>query len=104
MVHDMVISADYFYLIEEQDGKDVGLWHFHEWKDGVALHVAMTEACRGRRALESGKAALRWIFDNTDFRKVYAATEVRAAQFMAVWIGMKFLYVEQGHRVYMVEV
>lgn len=104
MQFEMMIGPDIYYLVEH-DGEDLGIWYAHPWRDGAALHVNMTEKCRGARARESGKAVLEWIWKNTPFRKVYGVlpTERCPAMIMAVLIGMKFLYSEQGHRVYGVE-
>lgn len=100
----VMISHDVFYLVERDGNEDIGVWCLHEWQDGLLMHADMGEKCRGKAARDSGRNALRWIAENTGFSKIYAHTEVKAAQMMAVLIGLKFLYDKGPQRYYGIEI
>lgn len=63
---EIIISSDVFYLIEVQGGEDVGVWAVEPQKNGdYIVHTAMSPACRGKAALDSARAALRWFYEHT---------------------------------------
>ncbi len=100
---DYVISHEVLYLME-RDETDLGVWTIHAWKDGAMMHANMGEGCRGKRARDSARDALRWVGENTDFTRVYVKTGVKAAQAMAAAVGFEFLYPDGNERVYAIEV
>ena len=79
------ISRKVFYLVEEQDGEDLGVIVFVPTKGGLMMHVEMSEKCRGKQALEAYREAFRWIFENTDCETIIGEIPVdnRAAHVMA---------------------
>ena len=68
----LVISNSFYYLMEIEGIEDIGVWTLHPHKDGVMVHADMGQNCRGRKAVESLKAAFKWIWDNTPFKSIYA--------------------------------
>jgi len=98
---DAVISDKYIYLNDDNKG----IWTFNEFMDGLAIHADMSKEISGKRAVESAKAAFKWIFDNTDTNIIHAAIPVenRPAAFMCAWSGMEFIRVEQNYRCYEVK-
>ncbi len=100
-----IISREIIYLIEENNGDDIGLWSFHKHLVGVMIHADMTLKCRGKRAVESAVNAFKWIFDNTDNKIIYAKISVKkpAASYIALASGMKFTHKNNEDRFYEVK-
>jgi hypothetical protein len=91
---ELIISNDLFYLIEVQDGQDVGVWCFEPDPDlGYLMHTAMTPACRGRNAIKSGLNAIGWLYDNTDAEQIIAPVPVhlRHAQLIPRNAGLEYM-------------
>jgi len=89
----VVVSSEFFYLVETNaKGEALGLWSLHRHRDGVMIHADMGPKCRGRKAIDSAKSAFKWIFRNTNFRKIYAGIpkENKPAQRVASLAGMRF--------------
>lgn len=93
-----VISREVIYLVD--DG--FGLWALHEHLDGLMIHVEMAVHCRGKSAVEKGRQALKWVFDNTDVKTIYARipAENRPACHNAVYAGMIFTHEKDDERFY----
>lgn len=90
----LTISSDLFYLIEVQDGQDVGVWCFEPDPDlGYLMHTAMTPACRGKAAVASGLDAIRWLYENTDATQIIAPVPVRLrhAQLIPRAAGLEYV-------------
>lgn len=92
----LVISSKIIYLIQSDNGKDEGVWTFFKNNDGsnsYIIHADMGEEVKGRKAVESGKAAFKWIFDNTKVDFIFASIEQHRKDvcLMAVHAGMKSL-------------
>ena len=88
----VVVSSEFFYLLETNGKEALGLWTLHKHRDGVMIHSDMGPKCRGRKAIDSFKSAVKWIFNNTDFRKIYAGIPKgnRPACRMASLAGMRY--------------
>ena len=86
------ISSDYFYLIEKSFNEVLGLWSLEPHKDGLRIHADMGPKCRGKNAIESAKRAFKWVFENTEFKNIYAGIpkENRPACRVASFAGMRF--------------
>lgn len=93
-----VISSEVIYLIDE----DRGLWVFHEYKDGLIIHVEMNPDCRGKEAIEKCKAAIDWAFENTGAKIIYAEIpkENKPSCHNAVRSGMIFTNETENKRCY----
>ena len=87
---ELVVSRDMFYLMENDDGKDVGVWVFHPCEDGLMVHVAMDNSHRGAYAAASVRDAFAWIFLHTKHTTLVAEIPdaMRHVQFMARHVGM----------------
>lgn len=97
----LAISSEVIYLIEKIGDKDEGLWSFFKRDDNSYLiHGDMKPEFRGKKAIESGKAAFRWIFENTgvDFIKAEIEKDNMKACHAASWSGMKNLGTEGDFR------
>ncbi len=77
------MSREIIYLEE----KDVGLWTFHEYSDGVRVHVNMSKDCRGRKAVQSGLEAKKWIFENTNYHSIYALIPSESKHVFRIAVG-----------------
>jgi len=64
--HDPLISSDIIYLLD-----DGNLWSLHKDGDYLRIHANMVTK-KGKQAIESAKAAFKWIFNNTDTKKIVA--------------------------------
>ena len=93
-----VISSEVIYLTDD----DVGLWVFHEYKDGLKIHVEMNESCRGKEAVEKCKNAIAWAFDNTDAKIIYAEIPIenKPSCHNAMRVGMIFTHETEDRRCY----
>ena len=77
--HDPVISNKIIYLLD-----DGNLWILHKDDNYLRIHANMVNK-RGKEAIESIKSAFKWVFNNTDIKKVVARIpkENRKACFFA---------------------
>ena len=93
-----IISSDVIYLLDD----DQDLWAFHEHLDGLMIHAELSVNRRGKDAVISARRAFKWIFENTDAKKIYAVIpdDRKAACYMARWSGMKFTHKEDTERCY----
>lgn len=98
----IIVSNDCHYLMEVEDGEDLGVWGFHPCTGGMEIHAVMSEKCRGKRAAESARAAISWVFDNTDTDEVFACipNEQRHVRTLAVDVGLCYKSEHTGHRLY----
>jgi len=97
----MVISSKVVYLI---DG-DSYLWAFvphEEAEKYMEVHVHVEQGSRGKEAVKKCKAAVKWIFDNTDIRLIIGKIpkDNKAACINAVRCGLKFMYETETKRLY----
>ena len=96
------ISREIFYLVEVEDEKDIGAWAFVPHEEGYQMHAAMSDDCRGRKAVSSGLNAIAWLFANTEANSVYAGipVELKHAHVIPRAAGLKFIGVKDGLRCY----
>lgn len=96
------IARDIFYLVEVEDGKDIGAWAFEPYEDGYQMHAAMSDDCRGRKAVASGLDAIAWLFGNTDANAVYAGipVELKHAHAIPRAAGLRFIGIKDDLRCY----
>lgn len=100
---DLVISHDFYYLIEVKDGKDVGVWCFEpDPAHGYLMHTAMTPECRGRAAVASGLNAIDWLYENTSANGIVAPVpaELKHAQRIPIAAGLEFMGEKDGVKFY----
>ena len=103
---ELVVSPQVFYLIDTDDGRDVGLWGFHPHEGDLMVHAKMDREHRGAYAAESVRQAFAWIFQNTTTSAIVAAIpdESRHVHFMARHVGMALTGIDEaGFRCYRVE-
>lgn len=90
---DLVVSDKVYYLVETEDGEDVGAICFHPCdEEGLLMHVALGTKCRGARAGEAYRNAFEWMFANTDCEKLIGRIPqtYQHARVMARNIGGRF--------------
>lgn len=100
---DLIISRDFFYLIEVQDGKDVGVWCFEpDVTAGHFIHTAMTPECRGKAAVNSALNAFAWMYENTDADQIIAPISIplRHSQIIARSTGLDYIGNQDGNKLY----
>lgn len=71
---DPSVAAEHpgYYFLVARDGEEVlGLFMVHQ-HNGVMfeIHTCLLPSAWGERALEAGRAVLRWVFDNTPCEKL----------------------------------
>ena len=103
--HNIYIASDGYYLMEVQEGKDLGVCFFHPHKDGLMMHVNYTEGCRGKDAAQSMKNAFKWIFNNTSCNVIYADIPAgkKNVHMFACGIGFEFDLCENDNRCYILK-
>jgi len=86
-----VISSNYIYLMEADQGKDLGVWIFEPEEDYFLMHACMGPNCRGAKAVKSARNAIRWLFKNTDADAILApiAKSFRHASIIARRTGLR---------------
>ena len=103
---DLVVSGEIYYLIETEQGNDVGVIVFHPCdSDGLLMHVELGKECRGARAATAYRNAFNWMFSNTDHKTLLGRipADNAAARFMARAVGGVFSGVDgDGLRCYSV--
>ena len=84
------ISNDWEYLVEKNNELDLGVWGFQPDGDGYRVHAGMGKDCLGKKAIESLKNAIAWIFKNTESKAVYAVIpeENKPASVVAIGAGL----------------
>jgi hypothetical protein len=80
-----------FFLRVLKDGVACGCFWLIRKTGGVEAHTALLENCRGRDAITATKAAIRWVFDNTDaaFIRSYAWSDSPAVAWFCRAVGLK---------------
>lgn len=89
-------------MIENQNGKDLGLWMLEPYFNGLRIHADLGKECRGKKAVESAKAVFNWVFQNTENNVVYAEIpkENKPACRIAAWAGMRHVGIETDKRIF----
>lgn len=103
----LVVSSEFYYLIEVEDEKDLGFWIFHPRSedDKLQFHAAMGPECKGKKAIASAKQAFDWIFDNTGYNAIIGETpqDIKPAWMMAAKAGMEYQFTDDfGLRTYII--
>lgn len=99
----LTISRKVFYLIEVQGGNDMGVWCFEPENDGVySMHVAMSPEWRGRKAIDSGLDAIKWLYQNTNADNIIAPVPeyLKHAQRIPRGAGLVYRGIEHGRKIY----
>ena len=103
---DLVVSDKVYYLVEMENGDDIGAICFHPTdEEGLLMHVALGIECRGARAGEAYRNAFEWMFTNTDTDILLGRIPetYQHARVMSVYIGGKFTGIDcDGLRCYSV--
>lgn len=97
------ISSGTYYLVDVEDGKDIGAWMFTPQNDVLVVHAAMKKG--GARAAQSAREAFNWIFGHTDHQNIFAVVPrgLKHVHAMACHVGMTFYAVdEDGCRCYFI--
>lgn len=89
---ELCISQKIIYLVDVEDGKDVGVWAFHTYKDGYMVHASMGEGYRGARAAKSLLDSFKWMFTHTSTGIIFAEIPIafRKVHFIVRHVGMRF--------------
>ncbi len=86
-----IMSIQGFFLKALVDGIPSGVfWLIWKGKN-VEAHTALLDNCRGRRAIDATRKALKWVFDNTEAEAVtsYAWSDSPAVAWFCRAVGMK---------------
>lgn len=104
-VFDGPINMGGHYLVEVEDGKDLGAWGFYPIDDGFEVHVTLSPECRGHKAATSARNAFDWIWLHTDETVIYAAIPLskKPAMMLANVVGFEFIFSDYGNRCYKLE-
>lgn len=94
----IVPSDEIYYLVEVQDGKDIGAVVLIPEAEGLKIHVAFKY--RGPRAATGIRNAFCWAFENTEHTRIIAAIPVKDAykpvRYLAHTVGMIFNEIEES--------
>lgn len=96
------ISREICYFMEVQDGKDVGVWLAHPYRDGLSLHADLGPECRGKAAATSARNVLNWLFEH-NFSNIYAVIppDRHSVRTLAQAVGFEFMELDDfGNRIY----
>lgn len=95
------LGLDFIYLLDNE----INMWACNPFKDGIEIHAEMSRLCRGKDAIRSGKEAVKWIFDNTDFNKIYATISIQRkdACLVASNAGMENIKRSEEQRLFLIE-
>ena len=99
------ISPNIFYLMEVENGEDLGAWMAHPFGDGLSLHAYLGIHCRGKAALTSALSALDWLFNHNSVNVIYAVIPYfrRDVRNLANAVGFRFLQTDHyGNRIYQI--
>ena len=98
---DVDLRQESYYLLDVESNIDVCLWYFRPDFDFIGMHG--NPPLGGSWAAQRARAALWWIFSNTNHQVVTATipVEMKRAQMMACYVGFEF-YAMDGpeHRCY----
>ncbi len=100
------ISREYYYLIETENGKDLGVWMFRPEEEYITVHANLGDECKGKKAADSARNSFKWIFDNTSFKIIHAIIPKRLkhVQMLARVVGFEFLKEGNDCRAYRLKV
>lgn len=100
--HPVFVTNEWIYLIEKEEGIDLGLLAFEKDRDGYRFHLAMGIKCRGQKAIESIKRAIDWIFENTEAKAIYAVIpeDNKPASIVVIQAGLCYTKTEDKYRYY----
>lgn len=96
---DIIPSDEIFYLVECEDGEDLGIMGFHTCdQEGLSMHVELGLKCRGKKASAACKAAIEWVFTNTgcEILRGRIPPENKPSRLMACHIGYTFDEIDEG--------
>lgn len=66
------VSSNIIYLMED----DIGMWSFQflskDKSEGYSIGAYMGPDCRGKKAFKSMLNSFKWIFSNTDIKRIFA--------------------------------
>lgn len=86
-----IMAIPGFFLKVAVDAAPAGLFWLI-WKGrNVEAHTALLENCRGLRAIKATKAAINWIFSNTEAEAIdsYAWSDCPAVKWFCRAVGLK---------------
>ena len=88
-------SPKHYFLCASVGDERAGLFFAHEWNSATAwCHVMLLPRFRGRTGLRLGKEAIKWWFENTEYKKLVGT--VPATNRQALWYDYKLGFVEEG--------
>jgi Protein of unknown function (DUF2824) len=85
-----IMAVPGFFLRALVDGVPCGVWWLIWRGDTVEAHTALTPECRGARAIKATKAAIQWVFANTNAAAItsYAWSDSPAVAWFCRAVGM----------------
>lgn len=99
----LVASSEIIYLIAVDRGVDVGVICFEALGGHLSMHVELQY--RGKKAAQSCRDAISWVFQNTDWDIIHAEIpeEYRNVHYMATHVGFEFCGIQDKLRTYSVK-
>lgn len=104
----VIVSNRVGYLIEKENGEDVGLWTIHRYRQTgcVQVHADMTSKCLGKKAIDSAIRLFEWIFNNLGGNSIFAEIpkDNKSACVIAALSGMGYIgMTDDNYRIFEVK-
>lgn len=86
-----VLSLPAYFLRVLKDGVACGCFMLMRKDGGIEAHTALLPTCRGRDAITATKAAMKWVWENTDagFIRSYAWSDSPAVAWFCRAVGLR---------------
>ena len=66
----------------------IGAFPCNESGDNLEIHAAFLKDYRGKEAVKAGRAAIKWIFENTGYNRVFSVQNTAHTSKYAILCGM----------------
>lgn len=86
---DLPVCCHLTIVLGWYDPELVAVFPFQKFKTDIECHAAILKTYRGKKAVDAGKAAIKWIFDHTNYDTIFADSSNRQGEVYASLCGLK---------------
>lgn len=87
------------FLVASEDGDPLGCFMFvPKEEERMEAHTVLLDNCRGSRALDAAKKAIKWIFSKTGCQEIVSYAWSDAPQLL--WFARKLGFIRTGQKPY----
>lgn len=83
------VCCDITIVLGWHDPDLVAMFPFQMYRDAIECHAAILRDYRGKKAVDAGKAAIKWIFENTEYDMIFSRSAHRHGEIYATQCGLK---------------